>query len=335
MEYQTSMSYEEAIAIVKLWIQIGGRKEIELGALEPTLWTDGNKKIDSLVLAFSQMGCEVNMTTNGSTLKKFSHSLYNAGINLLRVSWHSTNPKLFKEISGGHGNYNDFYDGILTACELGIPISFNKLLLKGTIEGFEEQLDFIEKYNCKLKLYDLLWTNEIKNIYSENYINWRQPIKDFVLHRTKKITRKYDSIGRNRICFVLFKGGLIEVKMGDVLKRDKTPCDKCTYKDVCLEDYFDYARIDSGFNFYSCYMRRDLGFNIGKSIKINDFNGFKNGIKSMMNENTEKFLSSTPLRFTIMPACNFNCRLPGTSLSWCMEMNEAYRYPKIKKSIFD
>jgi hypothetical protein len=185
-----------------------------------------------------------------------------------------------------------------------------------------------------MKLYDLMWTPDITDVYKENYVDWREPIREYVLPRTEAIVRKQDTIGRSRLSFVLKNGGTAEVKISDIIDRQKSPCYSCSYKDVCLEDYTDYARVDSSLNFYSCYMRRDLGFNIADMISSRNASAFKKGVEKMMGENTEDFLKDTPLRFTIMPACNFNCRMPGTNKSWCMEMSDEYRYPKIKPSTF-
>lgn len=332
--YQIPLSYHYAVAIAGLWLAAGGKKEIELGALEPTLWRDGNKRIDSLVSAFSDMGCIVNMTTNGSTLQSFAKPLKQAGLDMLRISWHSTNPVIFKEISGGHGDYNKFYDGITAAAEEGIFLTFNKVLLKSTTVDFKDQLDFVEKHNCKIKLYDLMWTKEIADIYQSNYIDWRKPVREHILPRTATISRKRDNLGRTRLSFSFKSGGVAQVKMGDLINRNNDPCNSCNYKDVCLEDFADYARVDSALNFYSCYMRRDLGFSMKPYLERNDAPGFKASIQNMMGENVDDYMAKTPLRFTIMPACNFNCRMPGTSQSWCMEMTDEYRFPKIKPTTF-
>ena len=82
--------------------------KIELGALEPLLWKDENSNIVDLVSILSERGFQVNLTSNGQLLYKFADDLLLAGLNKLRISWHTMDPMLFKEISGGYGDYNLF-----------------------------------------------------------------------------------------------------------------------------------------------------------------------------------------------------------------------------------
>ncbi|MEZ4179976.1 MAG: hypothetical protein R3B41_00440 [Candidatus Doudnabacteria bacterium] len=63
-------------------------------------------------------------------------------MSFIRTSWHSTNPIVFKEISGGHGDYDQFISGVKKALNLGIKIDFNRVLLKGYTSDIPEQLSF-------------------------------------------------------------------------------------------------------------------------------------------------------------------------------------------------
>lgn len=49
--------------------------------------------------------------------------------------------------------------------------------------------------------------------------------------------------------------------------------------------------------------------------------------------NVDILLATAPLRLTVTPFCNFNCRTPGTQQGWCMEEPGEYTYPKIRASL--
>jgi cyclic pyranopterin phosphate synthase len=328
------MSYAHIMRVVGLWLEAGGRPEVEIGALEPLLWKEKSLRIYDVVAGLVDRNCVVNLTTNGQLLDRFAVGLKNAGLSLLRTSWHTTNPRMFQELSGGYGNYERFYRGITHAVEQGLTTSFNRTLLKGTSEDLPEQLSFAEKYGCRLKLYTLLWTPAGASSYERFYQDWRSVIRKYVLPRTLRIERVGALIGRKRIRFWLNNGGVVEVKMGDTLDRTRKPCASCSFKKECEEGFGDYVRIDPRLHLYFCYMRRDIGF------PVTDFFGHPEKLRTALRDTfgdagTGHVLSSSALRLTVSPVCNFNCRSPGTQNGWCMEESGDYAYPKIKPTLFD
>lgn len=224
---------------------------------------------------------------------------------------------------------------ITAAAEAGLDLSFNRVLFEGASQDLKEQLDFIEKYDLRLKLYDLLWTPEISDVYDKIYIDWKQVVNSQISHRTKSIDKVSKGIGRERIRFYLEKGGFVEIKRGDIADRSKYPCYSCSYKSKCLEDFGDYLRVDPELNLYSCYMRRDIGFNLQSILNVdNSERLFRGHLKAMIGPNDlDTFLSESSLRYTVVPHCNFNCRVPGTKATWCMEEPGGFKYPKMKESI--
>lgn len=327
------LSYEHILRTVDLWLEAGGRPEAEIGALEPLLWREGDKRINDVILGLVNRGLRVSMTTNGQLLESFVDRLKSAGLALLRTSWHTTNPKMFKELSGGYGHYDRFFRGISKAAEEGIAISFNRVLLKECDSDLEEQLQFIEENNCRLKLFTLLWTPSGASTYDRFYQDWRPIVRKYVLPRTEKISRVGAVIGRKRLQFALKNGGVVEVKLGDKLNRHHEPCQSCTFKTTCEEGFGDYVRIDPRLMVYFCYMRRDLGLPLdplfGKPTEL------KERLRMAFPEvDATKILSSSSLRFTVTPVCNFNCRAPGTNNSWCMEEPGDFTYPKIRPTLF-
>lgn len=332
------ISYENALSVASMWRNAGGSPEVELGALEPLLWKEGKRSIEHLIHGLVSLGNRVNMTTNASFLDQKAQALKDAGLSLLRISWHTSNPYLFKDLSGGYGDYERFYRGITTAAEIGLPLSFNRVLIKGFTEDLEGQLDFIERYGLRLKLYDLMWTPQIAKVYEDIYVDWRDVVSEIVVPRSVHIEKIGKKIGRTRIRYHLNGGGFVEVKQGDIVDRSKYPCNACAVRKECLEDFGDYARVDPDLNFYSCYMRKDIGFNLEPCLAgEHGYRLFRAYIQTMVGRDisVDDFLQNAALRFTLMPRCNFNCRVPGTNHSWCMEEPGEYIYPRMKPSIFN
>lgn len=328
------LSYIHIMAIADAWRDMGGTPEMEIGALEPLLWRDGQYRIHDVVSMLTERGFKVSMTTNGQLLDVFAESLNRAGLSLIRTSWHSTNPLMFREISGGYGDYNRFMRGVTLALESGIKVAFNRVLLRGYIDDIPEQLSFIERHKGRLKLYTLLWTPQSASAHESFYQDWRPVVRASVLPRTHKIVRVRKQVGRGRLQFHLTNGGSVEVKLGDKLDRSSHPCASCQFKNECEEGFGDYIRVDPRLHLYFCYMRRDLGF------LIPEYFGRPEALKQKMrdvlgNIDVNGLLATAPLRLTVTPFCNFNCRAPGAKQGWCMEEPGEYTYPKIRTSLLE
>lgn len=323
------LSYAHIMAIADAWRDMGGIMEVEIGALEPLLWRDGQYRIHDVVMALTSRGFKVSMTTNGQLLDIFAENLGRAGLSLIRTSWHSTNPLIFREISGGYGDYHRFMRGITLALESGVKVAFNRVLLKGYTDDIPEQLSFIERHKSRLKLYTLLWTPQNASVHASFYQDWRPIVRTSVLPRTIEIVRVRKWVGRGRLRFNLAGGGSVEVKLGDKLDRSSQPCASCQFKNECEEGFGDYVRVDPRLHLYFCYMRRDLGF------QIQEYFGKPKALRQKMREaignlNVDNLLATAPLRLTVTPFCNFNCRVPGAQQGWCMEEPGDFMYPKIR-----
>ena len=325
---RSPLSYRDALAVARLWCAVGGRPEVELGALEPLLWRDGKLGPADLVQGLVKTGVRVTMTTNASHLAREAIGLKNAGLSLLRISWHTTDPDQYRDISG-HGDYGIFYRGIEAAAQAKLPISFNRVLLKGLADDLPAQLDFITKYNFRLKLYDLMWTPEIAGVYSEKYQDWRAIVRQYVLPRTSRIKRIGSAIGRRRLRFYLHGGGIVEVKIGDQVDRSKYPCATCSYRAVCLEEFGDYFRVEPELDTHFCYLRRDIGFTLRDLVTdaTSSSGRLRSRLEESMGSQVDAVLHGAALRYIVVPYCNYNCYLPGTSISWCHKTSGDYSFP--------
>ena len=327
-----SLSYAHILAIADVWCEIGGVSNIEIGALEPLLWQDKQYRIHDVVKALKEHNINVSITTNGQLLNIFADKLSHAGLSLIRTSWHSTDPLIFREISGGYGDYNRFLDGIILALKSGLKINFNRILLKGHTDDIPKQLSLIEEYKSRIKFYSLLWTPNNVLTYNLFYQDWHSVVRKLIIPNTLEITRVKKQIGRNRLQFHLIGGGLVEIKLEDKIDRSMYPYKSCPFKNECKEEFGDYVRVDPHLNLYFCYLRRDLG------LRIPEYFGKPNLLKQKMQEifgdsEIDKLLKTAPLRLTITPFCNFNCRAHGVNQSLCMEEPGEFLYPKIKESL--
>ena len=325
------LSYAHIMSIATTWRDMGGISAVEIGALEPLLWQDGSLQIHDVVKALTENGFKVSLTTNGQLLDVFAERLHRAGLSLIRTSWHTTNPAMFKEISGGYGDYERFTRGITLALESGIKIAFNRVLFKGNTSDISEQLAFIEQDKCRLKLYTLLWTPQNAATHKAFYSDWRPVVRESILPRTTKIAREKKHLGRGRLRFHLAGGGSAEVKLGDKLDRSAEPCASCPFKHECEEGFGDYVRIDPRLHLYFCYMRRDLGFPLlqylGKPALLK-----QKLQESLGSIDVDSLLATSQLRLTVTPLCNFNCRAPGSKEGWCMEEPGEFTHPHIRPS---
>lgn len=322
------ISYESALSVARTWKDAGGRPEIEIGALEPLLWKDGQLGPADLVAGLVGLGLKVTMTTNGSLLADSAHRLKAAGLSLLRISWHTTDPGRYREMSG-HGDYNQFLAGIKSALEAGLQISLNRTLIKGQTEDLPDQLAFIDSHKLRLKLHDLMWTPEIDGIYGELYQEWRPVIRKAVLPRTVRIETSRPAVGRRRVRFHLKSGGMVEVKVGDGIDRSDHPCATCPSTRVCLEEFGDYIRVEPELEGYFCYLRRDFQFDWKPIVTAgpNASDMLRSVLRELVGGRADAVLYGSVLRYIAVPYCNYNCFVPGTGISWCHKNSGDFSFP--------
>jgi len=319
------MLVENAVAATRLWRIAGLSEEVEIGALEPLLWREGNLLPPDLVRTLKAETKTVTMTTNGSRLAEYASGLADAGLDLLRISWHTTDPGMFAQISG-RGVYDDFYSGITAAAESGLRLSFNRVLFRDHVDDLPDQIDFIRKHNCRLKLYDLMWTPEVAAVYDDVYQDWRPVVRRYVVPVTER-AEIVPMIGRKRIRFWLQGGGCVEVKVDSSIKAT-SPCVACSFREVCIEEFGDYVRVEPELEAYFCYLRRDIALDLRECVNSSDPAG---RVRSVLNEVVPgrgvEIARYAPLRLIVVPYCNFNCFLPGTDISWCHKTTGDFAYP--------
>lgn len=304
------ISFEDILKIADWWKESGGSSKVEIAALEPTLWKDGDRDICDIVKYLKENGFIVSITTNGSTLSKYSKSLKEAGVDLLRISWHSLDDDVFKDITGG-GNQEIVVRGLLKSIELGINVKINRVLLRGYTKDIRDKVGLIDKYKLKIKLLDLYWTPSSNDFYEKYYISPQEVILNeldgFYLEKVDNI----EASGRSRVSYRTKNGGVVEYKVKESAEKNHEYCKECKFKDECLEGYGDYFRVFPDSSASLCYLRKDLATYDYSSI----------------------FKEETPLRFVLEGRCNFNCGFPGSKTSWCLKQGRGFSFPSRKEVI--
>lgn len=132
------LSYEELLRIVRLSVSLGMNK-LRLTGGEPLVrkgileFIDRLSEIDGLD--------EVRLTTNGVLLHEYAQSLYDSGIRQLNISLDSLRPERFAKITG-KDLFNQVWQGIQTARDLGFRIKINVVAMKGIND--DEFCDFVK-----------------------------------------------------------------------------------------------------------------------------------------------------------------------------------------------
>jgi len=326
LDVRHCMLLKDAIAVGRTWLKAGGNPRLDIAALEPLMWRDGAHRIGDLVRAMTDLGFAVAVTTNGHLLSQHAKSLADAGLSKLRVSWHTTNPVTFRQISAT-GDYASFLKGLARAQDVSLHVSFNRVLLRGHTDDLADHVGTIDEMSGTLKLYDLLWTPESADQYRKYYINAIDATNAVLSSLSVSKIEDPAPIGRRRIRFGLPRGGVIEVKESEQLSRRSHPCATCTARENCLEAFGDYVRVEPNMRMYFCYLRRDIGFDLRPILDRDDADGLHRQLDAATQAKGYDFLRHSRLRYIAVPACNFNCGFPATAISWCHKATGNFQFP--------
>lgn len=265
------------------------------------------------------------MTTNGSFLYRYAENLKLAGIDLVRISWHSMDDKLYRIITGG-GKLSLLLDGLEKSVDCNLPMSINRVLMNGYLDDLQAHIEYIDKYKLRLKLLDLYWTEDSKNDYEEYYISPDKALERISPNLLTQDNTFSHSYGRNRVRYITPQGGIVEYKLKETVNRPAI-CDNCHLKSNCLEGFGDYLRLYPDGKAALCYLRDDLAvefFNSNDEFQLN--NEFYHNCLS-------QFIHNIPLRLVLEGRCNFNCGFPTSKKSWCLKQGKGFFFPTRKEII--
>jgi cyclic pyranopterin phosphate synthase len=127
VKYADLLSFEELLRIVGLAVGMGMNK-LRLTGGEPLV---RNGVMDFIRSLAGIKGLEdIRLTTNGVLLHEKAAELYGAGIRNLNISLDTMKPERFVEITGAD-LFDQVWQGIQTACDLGFNVKLNMVAMRG------------------------------------------------------------------------------------------------------------------------------------------------------------------------------------------------------------
>ena len=122
------LNFDEIERLVKIFVSLGVKK-VRITGGEPLLRRDLPDLIERL---HRINGVEdIALTTNGMLLKKYAHSLAQAGLARVSVSLDSLDEERFYEMNGYRGKVTKVLEGIEKAAEAGLKVKINMVVQKG------------------------------------------------------------------------------------------------------------------------------------------------------------------------------------------------------------
>jgi GTP 3',8-cyclase len=136
------LSFDEIVRLARLFVRLGVRK-LRLTGGEPLL----RPALPDLIgdLTAIEGVDDIALTTNGILLARYACELRAAGLQRITVSLDSTDPEVFRRMSGGFGAVEDVLSGIEQARRAGLePIKVNAVVQRGVNE--HTVLDLLERF---------------------------------------------------------------------------------------------------------------------------------------------------------------------------------------------
>ncbi|WP_116810627.1 GTP 3',8-cyclase MoaA [Steroidobacter cummioxidans] len=136
------LSFEEITRLTRMFVDLGVKK-VRLTGGEPLLRSNLADLVGDLTAIEGVQ--DVALTTNGVLLAQHAVELKANGLHRITVSLDTTDPEIFKEMSGGMGDLDRVLDGIRAAQEAGLaPIKINSVIERGLND--HTALDLIERF---------------------------------------------------------------------------------------------------------------------------------------------------------------------------------------------
>ncbi len=142
--FRDVMTYEEIIRVAEIAAGLGVRK-IRITGGEPLV----RKDLHFLIASLNKIrGIEdISLTTNGILLKRYAHTLAEAGLKRVNVSLDTLQTHRYREITRG-GDLRDVLDGIHEARLAGLlPLKINMIPIRGINDDEIEQFALLTKYS--------------------------------------------------------------------------------------------------------------------------------------------------------------------------------------------
>lgn len=130
------LSYEELARVARICVERFGFESIRITGGEPTV----RAHLPVLIRRLADLGVDLAMTTNGSTLDHLAPQLVQAGLRRINISLDSLRPERFASITG-RDSLERVLSGIDAAVAAGLdPVKVNCVVVRGVND--DEILDF-------------------------------------------------------------------------------------------------------------------------------------------------------------------------------------------------
>ncbi len=131
------LSFEEIERVAKILVEQGGIESIRLTGGEPTV----RARLPLLVEKLANLGVDLAMTTNASTLAHMAHDLKEAGLKRINISIDSLDRERFATLTK-RDELGSVLEGIDAAVEAGFDVvKLNAVLMRGIND--DEVIDFL------------------------------------------------------------------------------------------------------------------------------------------------------------------------------------------------
>lgn len=306
---------EQISALAACWLREGGLPKVELAAMEPTLWHDGEYSFLDIASLLAERGFKVNLTTNGSTLARYADMLAQRPISKLRISWHSLEPALYEKMTGG--DYGIFLEGIRRCEQLGLPLCYNRVLFKGYGRDILRHLEIVDRQRSRIKFMELYNTAQGSPFFDKYHMTMAEFLD--IVEASPLLERddvfKPEYAARARHVWRTPNGGRVEFKIAETCSKPPA-CGGCQFRDSCIEGFAEYFRVTPDGNAAFCYLRGDFDVRLFQ----NDEPDFSAAEKLLRNTgiNFKKWIKQRSLRLVLTSKCNYNCVFPGGETVFCL-----------------
>lgn len=215
------LTFEEIMTITNAFMRRGVKK-IRLTGGEPLVRRDVMDLIKNIGAHVGDELEELTLTTNGSQLRKFAHTLKDAGVRRINVSMDSLDPNKFADITR-RGKLDQVLDGIDAADEAGLKIKINMVALKGFNDSeIEPMMHWAHGRGFGLTLIEGMPLGDVSMSREDSYLPLKQ-VHDELAGKFTLKTSSHKTGGPARYKTVAETGGLI----GFITPMSHNFCESC------------------------------------------------------------------------------------------------------------
>lgn len=258
---EEGLSKDELLDFIKMFHDFGITK-IKLMGGEPTL----RKDLFEIIKGIRSLGHEldISMISNGINIIQFVERYVDAGLDRINISIHKWSALNSCEMSNSN-RLRMTKKTILKLNEMGVLTKLNYVLRKGRNEKeLLNLIDWIGKYNLKLDILNVLYSQDQENLKAERYEFYE--IENIISNNfsIKKSIVKIPEIGLPSTLIFLENGAIINLKNYGLNQfKPYKDCERCKYIEYCIEGIFAIRLTTAGL-VKPCLFRKDNAFNLKK-----------------------------------------------------------------------